>query len=317
MKKWLTVLMTMMLTIGMVACTDKAQPTDGQNEQENAETDHEAQNDEANEVSDEEGSEDDQAKEDQDDLTAEEIYKKVVETSAEIESAEISLVMEQNIEVPSEDFTMETDSDFTMEMTMDPLAFYQNGTTTAAADGETEEMMQEMYMADEGIFFYVEEEDTWVKMDDSMFSELNLMEGLEVDPTDQLEIMEQFVDELDFEETDDEYILQLKADGVELTSLVADYIEGFLPEGLEESPENLEDIIEINDMYQEIIVDKESFDMLGFNMEMDMVIENDGEKMNIGQNTTAEYSKVDEIDKIEVPQDVIDSAIDADEIGLE
>src|SRR5699024_11418419 len=69
-------------------------------------------------------------------------------------------------------------------------------------------------------------------------------------------------------------------------------------------------------MYQEIIVDKESFDMLGFSMEMDMVIENDGEKMNIGQNTTAEYSKVDEIDKIEVPQDVIDSAIDADEIGL-
>src|SRR5699024_10649818 len=134
MKKWLTVLMTMMLTIGMVACTDKAQPTDGKNEQENAETDHEAQKDEANEVSDDE------------------IYKKVVETSAEIESAEISLVMEQNIEVPSEDFTMETDSDFTMEMTMDPLAFYQNGTTTAAADGETEEMMQEMYMADEGIF---------------------------------------------------------------------------------------------------------------------------------------------------------------------
>src|SRR5699024_4310270 len=128
----------------------------------------------------------------------------------------------------------------------------------------------------------------------------------------------------------------------ELTSLVADYIEGFLPEGLEESPENLEDIIEINDMYQEIIVDKESFDMLGFNMEMDMVIEDDGEKMNIGQNTTAEdskddemdkenddekmnigqkttdeYTKVDEIDKIEVPQDVIDSAIDADEIGIE
>src|SRR5699024_5650686 len=171
---------------------------------------------------------------------------------------------------------METDSDFTMEMTMEPLAFYKNGTATAAADGETEEMMQEMYMADEGIFCYVEEEDTWVKMDGSMLSELNLIEGVAGEPNGQLGIMEQFVDELD-----------------------------------------LEDIIEKNDMYQEIIVDKESFDMLGYNMEMDMVIENDGEKMNIGQNTTAEYSKVDEIDKIEVPQDVIDSAIDADEIGLE
>lgn len=304
MKKLLMVLLATILTFGVTACSDKSEPADGAHE----EADSEAQNDETNEESDEK------------ELPAEEIYKKALEVSADMESAEVSLLIKQNVEIPSEDFSMETESDLTMEMTMDPLAVYQKGTTTALADGETEEMGQEMYITDEGIYFSVEEGDMWIKMDDSMIDATDVMDGQEVDPAEQLKMIEQFTDELEFEESDDEYTLKLTADGKEFMNLVNDLLDGFLPEDLEESDEDLDEIMEnteINDMSYEIIIDKESFEMTAFNMDMDMVMEEEGEEVHLVQNMASNYSKINEIDKIEVPQDVIDSAINEDEVEFE
>ena len=46
---------------------------------------------------------------------------------------------------------------------------------------------------------------------------------------------------------------------------------------------------------------------------MDMTMKIEGEEMHIDQKVNADISKINEIDKIEVPQEVLDNAFDINE----
>ena len=71
--------------------------------------------------------------------------------------------------------------------------------------------------------------------------------------------------------------------------------------------------MEVKSLEYEIFIDKETFYTNAFNMNMDMTMKVEGEEMHIDQKVKADISKINEIEKIEIPQEILDNAVDINE----
>ena len=58
----------------------------------------------------------------------------------------------------------------------------------------------------------------------------------------------------------------------------------------------------------EIFIDKETFNTTALNMIMDMTMVVEGEEMKLAQNLKSTYDNYNEVEKIEIPQEIIDNA---------
>lgn len=295
MKKIFLVFAAGIFALMLSACSDKAEPTEDASEDKESE------------------------------MSAEEVYTKALETSEDMESAEATMDMQQQINPEGEEGSVETDSNFDMEMTMDPLAMYMDGTTSMkmgeAEDGNAMpdmDMDMEIYMADDGMYMYSDEIGDWIKMDGASMEMIEEMAGQQPDPSEQLEMIKDYADDLSFEQSDDEFILKLDADGEKFNDFFQEMLEENLPDDMlgqmgEDDQEMLNNM-DINSMALELGIDKETFEMTTYNLDMDMAMEAEGEKMNIAQTMEAEYSNFNNVDPIEVPDDVKEDAIDEDEM---
>src|SRR5699024_490750 len=219
--------------------------------------------------------------ENESDMSAEEVYTKALEASEDMESAEVTMNMNQQMDPEGEEGSIETDSNFDMQMTMEPLAMYMDGTTTMKMDGTDEDMPgmdmdMEIYMVDDGMYMYSDQIGNWMKMDDASMDMVEEMAGQQPDPSEQLEMIKDYTDELSFEQSDDEFILKLDADGEKFNDFFHDMIEENLSSDmLEQMGEDQQDILDdmnINGMSLELGVDKETFEMNTYNLDMDMTM---------------------------------------------
>lgn len=267
----------------------------------------------------------DSSKENESDMSAEDVYTKALEKSEEMESADVTMDVNQKIDPEGDEGTMETDSKFDMQMTMDPFAAYMDGTTSIKMGGDEDDegMMPdmdtdiEMYMVDDGMYLNNEEIGKWMKMDNASTDMIEEMGGQQPDPSEQLEVLKDYADDLSFEQSDDEFILKMDAEGEDSNAFVQDMIkENLSDEMLEQMEDEEQEALEnmdINGMSLELGVDKETFEMTTYNLDMDMTMEVEDEKMNLAQTMEAEYSNFNNVDPIEVPDEVKDEAIDEDE----
>ncbi|WP_449354427.1 DUF6612 family protein [Virgibacillus natechei] len=286
MKKWMLVVFAGVMAFVLAACNDTAEPTADTNEEEESE------------------------------LTAQEVYSEALEASEEMESAEVAMDMSQQISSEADAASIDMESSFDMQMTMDPLAIYQEGTTKMMMDGEEgmPEMALEMYMVDDGMYMYSDQIGNWMKVDNAAMDAVNAMDGQQQDPSEQLKMLEEYADDLSFEQSDDAFILSLNADGEKFNELIQEVMEESLtPEMTQAMGEEGQDAMEnmtINSMDYEMFIDKESFDMNAFNMDMDMTMEAEGETVNLVQNVESTYSNINNVDPIEVPEEVEENAIE-------
>ncbi|HLR54775.1 MAG TPA: DUF6612 family protein, partial [Pseudogracilibacillus sp.] len=295
MKKWIGVLFLTFLAAVLVACGENADPneTNG-NEEANA-----------NEENEEETG----------DLSAEDVYKKAMEASAEMESAEVEMDMDQTMD-SGDGESMKTSTSSTMELVMDPVAFYQEATTSMDMDGEKMDSETKMYFVDDEMYMHESEMDEWIKMDSGMMGDLSEMVDQQ-DPEEQLKIFEDVMSDFEMEETGDTYILEMEADGDEFTELVQEFAEENMPpemlEQMEAEGVDMFEQMEINNVDYEMTLDKESFDIDNLKMDMDMDMEVEGENLNTQQNIDMDYISINEVDAIEIPEDVKDEAMDEEE----
>ncbi|GGB56290.1 hypothetical protein GCM10011409_37340 [Lentibacillus populi] len=290
MKKWMLLIVAGVLALVLAACNKTAEPTEGT------------------------------SKEKESDLTAEEVYTKALETSEKMESAEVSMNLKQRMESEADSVAMDTESKFDTKMTMDPMAVYLKGTTKMTMDGSEEkmpEMDMEMYMVDDGMYMFSDQlgGGNWLKMEGTSMDAIQEMAGQQPNPSDQLKMLKDYAKDLSFEQSDNEFILKLSADGEKFNDLMQQTIKDSLPPELmqqmgEEGKQALENT-KINSMNYEITIDKETFEMKTFNMDMDMAMKQNGSALNIVQNMESEYSNINKVDAIEVPADVKENAIDA------
>lgn len=219
--------------------------------------------------------------------------------------------IDQLIEIPSQDLTMNSKINMDMDMIIDPLAMYQKMDVDM---GEQGAMKMEVYMTEEGFFMNESESGQWIKLPSEMYEEL-LGEVGSADPTLDMSMFKEFVEDFKFEQTDDEYILKLSASGDKFSKLFKELAMENLPAGVDANAEAAElmENIEVTSLEYEIFIDKKTFYTNAFNMKMDMTMVVDGEEMRLDQKIDAKLSKINEIDKIEIPQEVLDNALDINE----
>ncbi|WP_413362721.1 DUF6612 family protein [Lysinibacillus sp. 3P01SB] len=244
-------------------------------------------------------------------LTLEQVYEKTIERQQELKSAKATMKVDQTIGVDSEEgaFEMTSTSDFNMDMIIDPIQLYLEG-TTAMKDSESGEEMEapmKMYMTQsDGFYIYEETAGSWLKLPQGEYDELMNQAGIQNDPSEQLRQLEQFVKDFTFEQNDDEYILTLDTDGEKFKEFALEQAKASM--GGEEQLLGSMDGLNIEDAQYVFIIDKETFDMSNMKMDMVMTMEEETGKMTINQSATVNYSDFNKIDAITIPQEVIDNA---------
>ncbi|MBU8792378.1 hypothetical protein KM885_16640 [Oceanobacillus caeni] len=247
------------------------------------------------------------------------IYNKALEAAEEMNSAEVDIEMKQEMSVPQEEDAMVMESQMSGAIITEPLVMHQKGTTSISMGEEMDEPMemeQELYFVDNEIYSYDSITEEWLKMDDSTIP-MDFINTEQMDTSDQLNMFKDYVDNLKYEETDEAYIFQFSPNQDEVKNLTEDLLKEIIPEELtsqmgEEITEVLENT-EINDLEVEISINKDSYQIEKYHVDMDMKMTVEGEEMNIKQNVNTVYRNINTIEHIEIPKEVKESAKEVSE----
>lgn len=243
------------------------------------------------------------------DLTLEQVFEKTTEASKELNSFKVNMDLNQVINSDQDEAANVTlESTLEMDVVQDPMAFYQKISTKIPG---TEQVMDvESYFSKDGMYYYEPTSQTWMKFPSEMMEQLVQISNQQTNPAAEIENLKRFVDDFTFQQDDKSYILVLNASGEKFTDFLKETVEQTLPEGMANSAEAIESM-KINHMDYEIHIDKETYypTVLNLNMEMEMSAE--GQKVTIAQDMKGRYVDHNHLDEIEIPQDIIEGAVEA------
>lgn len=245
------------------------------------------------------------------DKKLQEVFEKAQKVSEEQKSFHSVMDIDQKITMGSEE-AMNSTSTIEMDMIVEPLAMHQNMQMDLGDLGKAD---IEMYVTEDGFYMYSPEEDLWIKFPDEMYDEMVGEMAGAADPQLDMDMFQKYLKDFKFEQTDDNYVLTLNAEGEQFTDLLKELMSENLPADLEEVDENLFDSIEVNKLHVVLEINKDTFYTTAFTMDMDMALNVEGENMEISQVLKGKMSKFNEIEKIEIPQEVLDNAISFEELG--
>lgn len=289
MKKWLKGLGVGVLALGLAACGSAAEP------KKDAETGKEVE------------------LENKSEMTAQEVYSKAMEVSAEQKSMHAVMDIDQKISIPSQELEMDSKIKMDMDAIVEPLAMHQKMKMDM---GDLGKMDMELYMTDSGFFMNDPESGQWIKMPKDMYDEMMAQMGGETDPTLDMKMFNEFKDDFKFEQTDDEYILTLSASGDKFSGLMKELMGSALPADMEMTEEDADLLNNMDVKSLEVVmyIDKETYYTNAFDLDMEMTMKVEEEEMHIVQKMKSVISKINEIDEIVVPQEILDEAVDLEEL---
>ena len=276
MKKWTALLSVATLSLGLAACNETATPVQ---EKEVTETSK---------------------------LTLQEVYDKSMKASEELKSVKGSIDMKQTMNI--EEMTFDIKSVMDMEYIIEPMQMHQKGTTTMMGvgdGGESQETEMETYIMEDAMYVYEGTTAQWMKFPQEMVDQM-MSTTKQTDPATQLEPLQEYLEKVEFEQDDENYILTLEGSGEEFTSLVQDQVDEALQSLTTEENVNLDFTIHSVDYL--VHIDKESFQTNKLDMVIDMDMSMDGEMINLNMVAKTNFSQFNEIDEIVVPKEVIESA---------
>lgn len=278
MKKWTALLSIATLTLGLAACNETATPVQ---EKEVTETSK---------------------------LTLQEVYDKSMKVSEELKSVKGTIDMNQTMTMPSEEMTLDIKSALDMEYILEPMQMHQKGTTTMMGmgeGGESQETEMETYITEDAMYVYEGTTAQWMKFPQEMVDQI-MSSANQTDPATQLQPLQEYLEQVEFEQDDDTYILTLKGSGEEFTALVKDQVDEALQNLT--AGENINLDFTINSVDYVVHIDKESYQTTKLDTVIDMDMTMEGETINLKMDAKTDFSKFNEIGEIVVPQEIIDSA---------
>lgn len=242
-------------------------------------------------------------------MTAQQVYEKTVEALKGQTSMHARVGIFQKIDVPAKDFTMGTKVQANSDIIINPLTIYQK---MDIAMGGQETTAMEFYITEEEFFMNGPPSEKWAMLSGDMYAEI-LGEMGSVN-TNHMSMFEAFVEDFKFEQTDGEYILKLSGSGGKFSELFIEIWLGNLPEGVTaaDGAEELENMKETS-VEIEIFIDKKTYYINALKTRVDMTILVEGEETQMNQKVRTKLSKINKIDKIEVPQEVLDEALEMNE----
>ncbi|GEN84859.1 hypothetical protein SLU01_31710 [Sporosarcina luteola] len=289
MKKWIKGLGVGVLALGLAACGSPAEPKTDADTGKKVEVTKKSE------------------------MTAQEVYSKAMEVSEEQKSMHAVMDIDQKMSIPGQELEMDSKIKMDMDMIIEPLAMHQ---VMSMDMGDMGAMDMELYMNESGFYMNDPESGQWIKMPNDMYDEMMAQMGGETDPTLDMKMFNEFKDDFKFEQTDDEYILTLAASGDKFSGLMKELMGSAFPADMEMTEEeaDLMNNMDVKSLEVTINIDKETFYTNAFDMNMDMTMKIEEEELHIVQKMKSVITKINEIDEIVVPQEVLDEAVDLEEL---
>ncbi|MDN4495209.1 DUF6612 family protein [Ureibacillus aquaedulcis] len=291
MKKWAMICLAGFLLLVLSACNSTAEPT--------SDSEDAVEGKEESNVSE---------------LTLEEVYEKAMERQSELKSSSADIKMDQKMTFGNgtEGMEMSTASDMKMDMIVEPLETYMDGTIQTAdpVSGEDTTIDMEMYMTQEGIFMHEPDTKQWLKLPSEQFDAIVGQTANQVDVSDQLKQLQTFIDDFKFEQTDSEYILTLNAASEEFSDFILEQMQLSEMLGMTEEDKQLFENISFDTVNYVISIDKETFDIHKMDTVVDMTLEIEGEAITVNTDAKIAFNNFNGVEDITVPQEVIDQAVE-------
>lgn len=285
MKKWMAVLLGVILVLGMTACgkakTDgeaKDSATNG-NQTNNTETVDSKSNI----------------------PTSQEMIRKATEASKSLTSFSMDSNVKQHIVMAQGDQKQEQNVDMNMKIDVvkEPLAMYYK---MKLSMGDQVQQDIEQYITSNGV--YSNAGGTWAKLPDE--NKDMLLEQLEQSssPEQQLEQFESIAEQAKVTQEGNEYVLSADLSGDGVKELAKSMLN---KAGNNEMAAQMLENMKIENIKIAYSVNAETFLPTKSTVQMTMGYEAEGQSISLEMNMTGEISKYNEIAKIVVPQEVLDS----------
>ncbi|MBM7622110.1 hypothetical protein JOC95_004021 [Bacillus tianshenii] len=244
-------------------------------------------------------------------MTADDVLQKSIAAMSALKSYSMEMTSDQQITMAGEEPINMVTSTKT-DMTLDPMAMYQV-TSMEDAENMMEGMESESYFTEDGFFIFDQMAGQWFKMPDEFVSDLSSLSDMQADPSQQLEMLKGYSEEMKLTEEGDVYILNFSGSGEQYNDMISAF-GNMMGEGMGGMMEEMMSMMSINQLDYELHIDKQTFYQTKIVMMMDMEMDIEGEKVSSIQNMDSTLSNFDEVGDIKVPQEVLDTA---EEISLE
>jgi hypothetical protein len=223
-------------------------------------------------------------------------------SAIDINSFSTKYTMEQKMQ--ADDMNIEMNIKGEMDIVLDPFGMYQH--MKMKMFGEDLEM--EMYMTEQGFYMYDPMENQWIKDESSMGEFENILDMVNGsnNPLAQLDLMKEYLSEVKIHDKGSYYEMEysIKTEGYK--HLVDEMLGSFL---LDEEEFPMPDMT-FNTMSFSISYAKDTYFPTAMSAHIDMEMNMDGEVMQIFQKMNGTYLNINGFDQINIPQDIIDSAIE-------
>jgi hypothetical protein len=271
--------------------------TTGNGEQNNSSSN----NKEANNVAEEK----EQDNKEKESMTADEVLQKSLAAMAALNSYSMEMTSEQEIKMGGEKPINMVTSTKT-DMTLDPVAMYQVN-SMEDAESMMEGMETESYFTADGFFIFDQMAGQWFKLPDEFASELSSLSEMQTNPSQQLEMLKGYSDEMKLTDEGDVYILNFSGSGEQYNEMISMFgsVMGNEMGGM---MEEMMSMMSINQLDYELHIDKETFYQMKIVMMMDMEMDIEGEKVTSIQHMNSTLTNFDEVGEITIPKEVLDTA---------
>lgn len=233
--------------------------------------------------------------------TAKEVLGAASEKSAELKNFAMDGTMNMVMKVGEE--TIETNADMQTKTNVEPLVMQQ--TMEMKAEGQTTAV--EMYMDEAYIYMKDIQSGGWIKMSQAGAGMGEMMNQQKtMTPAEQIKQLEQIADDIELEETDTEYILNVKGNGEKLMGLTGDLM------GSDPNMQAAMKQMEIEQIDYTYTLDKETHFPKALKMDIKMFITENEEKVEMQQSISSAFSQMNELEGVSIPEEVVNEAVEMD-----
>lgn len=298
MKKWTVALLSVILVMGITACSKDdgadggtANPPTTEQPSGNNETPGESPKEDAL-------------------PTVDELIQKSAEASQNMKSFAMDADIKQLITIGEGESKQEQNIDMSMkvETTLNPMEMVQEISMDVPGEGKQN---IKQYITQNGVYSSVD--DQWFQLPEESVKEImSSMEMTTEGPEKQLEQFKSIAKDTKVSEEGDAYILTADVSGDSLKELAKSYMNQ--AGGSNDQTAAMMEQMDIKSMKIIYGVKKDTYLPTKSDVDMVMSMDQEGQSISLDMKMKSTYSKHNEIEKIEVPQEALDSAKSPDNV---
>lgn len=238
--------------------------------------------------------------------TADELFTKMTDATKDLKSLSMAASSKQKVVIKVGEETQEQNIEMEIksDIIQDPLAMMQE-LHMSMGDLGNQDVTQ--YVTADGI--YMQTGGAWVKLtDETMMATLKDAAKQSADPSQQIEQFKSIASEMKVTEDGSDFVLKANLSGDNMKELAKSLMSQNGGENQADAMAAIDQmkIENINIVYS---INKETYLPSKMSVEMKMDMEAEGQQVSMEMKMDSSFSKYNEIEAIEVPQEALDNAI--------